>query len=181
MTISVVESLYSDFDNLLSHLESTGEISFRSLADNNFKKNLILSSASFFETELCNTLTNYFEAKAPNCPEIKEFLVNKAVVRQYHTFFNWDGNNANTFFSLFGNGFKKFMNERLSSDNKLKQSISDFIELGRERNRLVHQNFGSYSVEKTAKEIFSLYISAKVFISNIESLLNEYNISQQNP
>jgi len=179
MTNSIVDTLYRDFDSLVTYLESVGEISFKSIADENFKKNLVLSSASYFETELLDELTAYFELKAPKSPEIKEFLVNKGLSRQYHTLFDWNSNNANTFFSLFGNEFKKFMNDKINSDNVLKQSINDFIELGRERNRLVHQNFGNYSVEKTAKEIFKLYDSAKYFILNLTGWLNEYNACQQ--
>ena len=49
------------------------------------------------------------------------------------------------------------MKSMVSGDEKLDSSIKAFIELGRERNRLVHQNFGTYSIEKTSKEIYELY------------------------
>lgn len=179
MIDSIVDALYSDFENLIAYLESTGEISFKCLTDENFKKNLVLSSASYFETKLTTQLIDYFESKAPNSVEVKEFLANKALARQYHTFFDWNSNNANSFFGLFGNEFKKFMTDKIKSDETLKKSIADFIELGRERNRLVHQNFCGYSVEKTAKEIFELYISSKYFILGFPSYLNEYNVCQQ--
>ncbi len=175
----VVEFLYRDFEGLVEYLENKGEISFKSTADNNFKKNLILSSASFFESKITEDLGAYFKEKAPSSLELSEFLVNKGVKRQYHTYFDWDSSNANAFFSLFGMKFKSFMAEKIKNNDELRQAIIDFLELGRERNRLVHQNFGSYTVEKTSKEIYSLYESACKFVLTFKDYLHEYNGCQQ--
>ena len=176
----IVDKLYNDFDELVTFLDSSDEPSFKSLADENFKKTLLLSSASFFETSLTNQLITYFENKTQKNSELKEFLVNKAITRQYHTYFDWNSNNANTFFSLFGIEFKSFMTEKLKSNEEMKKSILDFIEIGRERNRLVHQNYGSFSIEKTAKEIFDLYNSAKKFVNSFTLMLEEFNNKKKN-
>ncbi|MCU0336995.1 MAG: HEPN domain-containing protein [Sediminibacterium sp.] len=176
---TVVDSLYKDFDSIISFLERNGEISFKSVADEHLKKNLTLSASSYFEYVITESLIEYFKTKSIDSIETVEFIQNKAISRQYHTFFDWNSSNANTFFSLFGNAFKVFMNDKISKDENLKNHIKDFIELGRERNRLVHQNFGAYTIEKTSKEIYELYQSAFKFVSEIRTHLEEFNSSQQ--
>ena len=89
---------------------------------------------------------------------------NKAVSHQYHTWFDWEARNANKFFGLFGTAFQDHMKEEVKNDNTLSSSIQAFIEIGRERNRLVHGDFGNFSLEKTSEEIYMLYVKAKRFV-----------------
>ncbi len=65
------------------------------------------------------------------------------------------------------------MNVKVSEDGNLKESIISFIELGNERNRLVHQNFGSYSIEKTLEEILNSYQKSLLFV---ESLIDNLEV-----
>ena len=67
-----------------------------------YKKSLLLSVASFFEATITKAIHDYVDKKSRQTPEIVAFVDNKAIKRQYHTFFSWDGNNANQFFGLFG-------------------------------------------------------------------------------
>ncbi|WP_051190516.1 HEPN domain-containing protein [Kaistella palustris] len=117
--------------------------------------------------------TKYFDSKNSESICIKEFLVNEGLKRQYHTLIDWESKNANPFFALFGQEFKKFMNVKVSEDGNLKESIISFIELGNERNRLVHQNFGSYSIEKTLEEILNSYQKSLLFV---ESLIDNLEV-----
>ena len=102
---------------------------------------------------------------------IVEFVRNKAVERQYHTYFNWDRGNANAFFALFGEGFKGHMERRVKQEEAYDRAIKAFLELGSERNRLVHQDFGSYVLEKTVDEIMDTFHRARPFV---DSLLVEF-------
>ena len=42
------------------------------------------------------------------------------------------------------------MKARVKAEAQLDESIRAFLEIGRERNRLVHQNYGMFTLEKTA-------------------------------
>ena len=48
-------------------------------------------------------------------------------------------------------------------------------ELGRERNRLVHQNFGVVPLEKTTEEIHELYRRALLFVESVPAALREFD------
>jgi hypothetical protein len=169
---TIVERLYNDFEEIKLFLTENGQPSFSSTADNTFKKNILLASASYFEAKVCIFIEEH--AKINSNDLISNLVLKKAISRQYHTYFNWDGKNANQFFALFGPDFKDFMVTKIKDDLELAKSISDFIELGRERNRLVHQNFASYNIEKTATEIYQTYISAKKFIDALPDCFDEY-------
>ena len=106
-------------------------------------------------------------------PAILALVKAKAVARQYHTWFDWDGRNANSFFRLFGRTFLENMRRKVEDDAVLKEGILAFLEIGRERNRLVHEDYGSFSMEKTSDEIYQLHRSAMVFVDGFAGWVRE--------
>jgi len=167
----IVEGRYKEFKEIIDYLESNKEISLKTVADNDLKKVLLLSAASYFEHEIKEIILDFVEKNSAN-PIIKSFVKNKAVERQYHTYFNWkEAKNANTFFSLFGEEFKNQAEEDVKANSELKKSIQDFLEIGKLRNQLVHGNFAVFPIEKTVEEIYELYCSAYQFIHYLSSKL----------
>jgi len=92
----------------------------------------------------------------------------KAIERQYHTYFQWGGDNANQFLSLFGEDFKKKLDKEIKNNEELKASIKVFLELGAIRNRLVHVNFAIHPLDKTAEEIYKMYQKSIIFINFLD-------------
>lgn len=99
------------------------------------------------------------------------FVDNKAVKRQYHTFFNWDGKNANQFFGLFGDTFKRRAREEIQTKS-LDDAEVAFMSIGQERNRLVHQNYIEAQINDTFEEIYIKYEKACDFVELITQLLS---------
>ena len=173
MEQTIIDKIYSDNKQLIEYLIEERQVSFISDAENNFKKNLLLSIASFFENIIINILIKFVENKSQSDTKLISFIKSKALKRQYHQLFDWDSNTANRFFSWFGEDFKNQMRLLVNDDEKLNTSIKSFLEIGKERNRLVHQNFGEIYIEKTADEIYELYKKSLYFIDMLEKKLNE--------
>jgi hypothetical protein len=169
---TIVDTLFKDISDLIKFLHEKEEISLTSFSDSNLRKNLLLASASYFENRFQTIIENFTISKSDNCNALVSFLRNKAIKRQYHMYFNWDGNNVNSFLGLFGEDFRDAFKEIVNTDDDLKNSISAFLEVGRERNRLVHQDFGNYPLEKTSEEIFKLHNKAMIFASRFELEIN---------
>ena len=176
MTPTVVDRLQDEFSGLIAVLDKAGEISFRSTADDNLRKALLLAAASYFEHRMMDAVLSFVSKTTNNDVLITSLVRNKAVSRQYHTWFNWDAKNANSFFGMFGDGFRDFMKQKVRDDDELDASIRAFLELGSDRNRLVHQDFGSFSLEKTSEEIYALYGRAMTFIGAFPGALHEFTI-----
>jgi HEPN superfamily RiboL-PSP-like protein len=157
---TVVDKLYGEFQSIAKIMERSDEVSFRSTLDDNFRKALLLCAASHFEYRITSDVLEFCKEMVGADTLIPSLVKNKAVSRQYHTWFSWDKSNANAFFSMSGDEFRAHMSSLVSRDEALDRSIVSFLELGRERNRLVHQDYGSFFLEKTADEIFALYVSA---------------------
>lgn len=136
-----------------------------------YKKALLLSAASYFETVITKTIHDFVNRKTKCNVEIVSFVDNKAMKRQYHTFFNWDGSNANQFFGLFGDAFKRKAREEIHT-KKLDEAEVAFLTIGRERNRLVHQNYIEVQINDTFEEIFAKYEKACDFVDLITQLLS---------
>lgn len=173
MAQTVIDRLYEENRILLEYLQGQGEISFQSYVDNHFRKTLVLSIASYFEDILKQGIIELAQESMGDENPLFYFLRNKAVERQYHTYFNWEGKTANQFFGLFGSTFKDFMNQD-SSGVSQSDAIRAFLEIGKTRNQLVHQNFVVFPLEKTAEEIYTLYQAALPFVEEFPNKLRQF-------
>jgi hypothetical protein len=168
-----VDRLYKEFKTLIEYIEQGNEISLRNTVDENFRKALLLSAASYFEHRITNDILEYMGEISNKNELLVSFVNNKAISRQYHTYFNWKDTNANSFFGLFGDIFSNFIKQEVRNSEQLSSSIKAFLEIGRERNRLVHQDFGTFSLEKTSDEIYLLYKDALVFVNALPDKLRQ--------
>lgn len=186
-----VDQLKNEFSSIETFLESKGEISLLSDFRKSFRKVLLLSAGSYFEHRVVSILSEFVRKKS-NDNRIVSFLEKQAISGKYHQLFSWGEKdnpekpikNANTFWKLFGDEFKREIENELNilpSDDeigikdkkKLTQSIEAFIEIGHLRNILVHSNFADYNYEnKTGDEIYSLFQAAEPFIDFLERKLN---------
>lgn len=165
---TIIDVQYASGKALVDYLKEKKELSLLSKAEEDFKKNLLLSAASYFESEICSLITDATRLHSNNNDIIISFVSNKAIKRQYHTYFSWENkNNANSFFGLFGEKFKSEMTSLINKDEKLKAAISAFLTIGDERNKLVHKNFASAIIDKTADEIYELFKSALLFLTTL--------------
>ena len=97
----------------------------------------------------------------------------KAIARQYYTLFNWEARNANQFFGLFGEAFKASMDQRVKDSEELQTAIRAFLEVGNERNKLVHQDYANFPLDKTLPEIYGLYQKALTFVELFPSVFHQ--------
>lgn len=166
-----IRALRNEYNELIDFCKENKQVSFEMYINDTYKRALLLSAASFFEATITKTIHDFADGKSRKNPEIVAFIDNKALKRQYHTFFNWDVNNANQFFGLFGDGFKQ--RARLQIQEKdLSAAETAFLTIGRERNRLVHQNYIEAQVNGTFEEIYTQYEKACDFVELLIQLLS---------
>ncbi len=165
--MAVVDVIYADFKDAANVLSSSNEVSLQIMLESNLRKTLLLSAASYFEYTLTREVANFTQEITGGNGLIEALVKSKAITRQYHSWFDWDAPNANKFFSMFGQAFKAHMAARLIADEDLADGVKAFMELGRERNLLVHSDYASYLINKTPEEIYALYQRASVFVSII--------------
>ena len=168
MANSKIEAFYSDHEGLAKYLEEKGEASFVNVHQDIFRRSFALAIASAFEREVSELLRQFARVRSNGNAEICALIDKKAINRQYHTLFNWDGNNANSFFAHFGQGFADKAKRRVQTDAELEQAVRAFLALGHARNLLVHNDFVTYSIGQTSGELLELYRQARPFISFLE-------------
>jgi hypothetical protein len=174
MSPTIIDRLHTEYSDLLDLLEKSNEPSLRSAADDSLRKALLLASASYFEKRMTDAVLQFVQECTSHTHVLPFLVKSKVISRQYHTWFDWNCKNANTFFKLFGQTFSDQMKEIVNANEDLKASIAAFMEVGSERNRLVHQDFGSYSLEKTTQEVFGLYSRALAFVDWFPAAIREY-------
>jgi len=165
--MTVVDTIYNDFKDAADVLSASNEVSLQIMLDSNLRKTLLLSAASYFEYTLSREVADFTQEATGGNELIKALVQTKAIARQYHSWFDWDRANANRFFSMFGQAFKDHMTARMTVDEALAEGVKAFMELGRERNLLVHSDYASYLINKTPEEIYALYQRASVFVTAV--------------
>lgn len=187
-----VYQIKNEYEMLSAHLKEANEISLLSDLNKNFRKILLLSAGSYFEHRITIILSEFVRKKSNEDERIINFLEKQAISQRYHQLFSWGekdkpdkpGENANTFFKLFGDNFKGQIDNELkikkedtteqkAEKERISSSIKAFIEIGHLRNILVHRNFAAYDYDqKTPEEIYELFLKAEPFLSYIELKLN---------
>lgn len=176
---SIVDRLHSDFREVIEQLEINGEMSLRNSIEEMFRKSLLLAAASYFERRVTDAVIEVIGEASANNGLITEFVRRQAISRRYHTLFVWDRHNANKFFGLFGADFGTYMKDYVENNPDYETAIRAFMEIGRERNRIVHEDFGAAELEKSTAEIHGLYEQALLFVEQIPSRFVEFEQSRQ--
>jgi RiboL-PSP-HEPN len=161
---TAVDRLYREAVAIIEVLRQAREISLEVSSADYFRKALLLAAASHFEHRVCRCVVEFVNEKTGGSTRVESFVRNKAVARQYHTWFSWEASNANQFFGLFGSEFRSAMSDHVGRSDDMQKGIRAFLEVGNDRNRLVHQDFATFPMEKTLEEIYGLYLSALSFV-----------------
>lgn len=167
---NIIDSYFSQHKELSDFLMDSREVSLKSDADRRFAKVLVLACASYFEERIISVLSNYSDSLLKGDEKITSLLKMKAFERQYHTLFDWKENNANRFFSHFGEGIKRQHKQDISENDEIKSSEKMFMNLGRMRNVLVHSNFAVAPIEETHEEIYEMFNGAMKFVTYVEEI-----------
>ncbi len=170
---TIIDKMYADHKALHDLLTGLRETSLASDADNKLKKVLLVSAASYFEHEITTAIIDFAAAASESHQSLLSLVRAKAVSRQYHTYFQWEGKNANSFFGLFGEEFLAKCKAHVKAQEALDDSIRAFLEIGSNRNQMMHENFGTFPMEKTAEEVYELYRRAHLFVDYIRKRLGD--------
>ncbi len=170
MGTSVVDEFYNDYKQLLRLLEDAKEASLRVWANDRLSRTLVLVSANHFESEVKGMLVNLVQKKSGS-PLVAAFL-QKSMERRYHDYFDWDVENANRFFGMFGEDFKKRCVGEVRDQPSCLEGMKAFMEIGRTRNDLVHKQLLGIQLTKTADEFYELHRKALVFVEYVRAQLS---------
>jgi hypothetical protein len=174
---TAVDRLYEEANSIIQQLQKNSETSLQVSANDNFRKTLLLAAASQFEHKICSLLIEFVNKKSNGSSLVESFVRNKAIARQYHSLFQWDKTNANQFFGLFGKEFSSWMSEKIKKSDQLSDSIKAFLDLGNTRNRLVHQDYASFPLDKTLDDVYQLYQKGQFFVENLLKELHECDLA----
>ena len=166
-----IDELYETSEAVLAMLDDRRELSLRSRVENEFRKSLALSAASMFESTIKDLIQRFCESTGGGDVRLVSLVKIKIVDRQYHTLFDWDRKNANSFFGLFGEAFKAEAKGDVAEDGELEEGIRAFLELGRLRNDLVHNNYATFPFDATTRDVIALYGKAQTFTDYLEAKL----------
>ncbi|SDY72180.1 hypothetical protein SAMN05216215_103373 [Saccharopolyspora shandongensis] len=174
--METLKRMYEEHIRVLDYLSTQRQISHHTILQATLPKVLLLAAASEFEERVCDSLRAYVRGHTSD-PKILELVNNKAIERQYHTLFDWKARNANTFWKLFGAEFGEEMKKYCRENRELSGAIDAFLEIGRSRNEVVHNNYATYSFEKTIDDVYRLYGEANKFVDSLPGLLKNSTIS----
>lgn len=145
--------------------------SFKNSYEDMFRKRFTVACANAFELHLNEKLLCVF------CSEnvlLKNFVEKQALERKYHQLFSWDNENANAFFRLFGEEFKKEIEKECKNKDELKDGQKNFMYIGRKRNEIVHQGFDFVILDDDVESMAKKFEKAAVFYDFVWDYIENY-------
>lgn len=173
---SVVDSLYEDFQSVMEKID-VSEVSLRTSVEDVFQKSLAVAIGSYFERRVTGIVLEFVEKSSGNNVLVSEFVRNKAIHRQYHTYFQWGRANANQFFGLFGKDFRDHMTEYVRNNPEYGDYVSDFMQIGDIRNNVAH-DYEYVVINQNTHELHKLYQNARVFVDGLPLRFEEFERSR---
>ena len=168
---NIIEKMKSEHDAVIQRLADSRDTSLQLSTQAVLSKSLVISVASYFEKLITDEIVEVFHEATSQSDVLTEFVRRKAISRRYHEWFDWKNRSANSFFNSFGPDSKVFFQDRI---DKLNDSLRAFLELGDLRNRLAHENFATFPLDKTLEEIFVLYGEANRFVGQFPDVMRKY-------
>jgi hypothetical protein len=168
-----VEELFQELSRLVAGLNALGDASLALRVSEVASKSLLLAAASRFELDFL-ALIEGTARRLSGSDLIASFCVNQGLKRRYHSLFNWDARNANKFFSLFGDEFAESTQRLVAGDPSLAESVRVFLDLGDQRNKLVHGDFVSFPLAHSLDELIGRYRLARRFVDTVKVLFEKY-------
>lgn len=169
---NIVEVTYKNFNDVIAYLGESKEPSLNTWTKNYFAKVLVLTIASYFETEIIEIIIDYANKSCQN-KRIPELVRNKINSREYSKLFDWSVRNVNKFLTLFGENYKAQVTKEVKDLPFLEEGIISFVKLGEKRNEMIHTNFGNFSLLDTPEEIYKKYKNAMKFIEYFKGSLGQ--------
>jgi hypothetical protein len=168
---SLLKRLVDESDELRGFLSTQAQLSLLRAAEDNSRKALVLSAASLFEHRITEAILSYADKASNSDGCVTSLIRNKAIKRQFHTFFEWEKKKPGPFFTLLGDELGGKLKEDCAKSPG-KEQVESFLEVGHLRNSLVHQNYAEFLLDKSADDIRRLCESADLFVEQVEALLS---------
>lgn len=167
---SFVDNIYRDSKVVLEFLESQNKTPMFVHTSDSLRKSLLLSSASFFEDEIKNLLSQFSISKSSD-QRLPAFIKNTVIERGYDKTINFDSGKINSFMGLFGREFLDKFNNDCKNIKDLRESSDIFIQIGSTRNNMIHGNLGSFFFDKTLDEVYEAHKRAEKFLEYLKKEL----------
>ena len=166
-----IERLNAIAMDTVALLDRANEVSLRSDADDIFRRAIVLAIGSYFERKITAAIEGYCSQKSSADEALVSFVRNKAIARQYHTYFNWKAANVNNFLGLFGKNFQTKVEYAIANDSDAAEGMRKFVVLSSLRNEIAHGNFAAVPIDISRDDIVRDYKLAMKFIKVIEASL----------
>lgn len=150
-------------------LRSAEQISFATDVERELSKVFVLSAASYFESRITSAILTM--AAGPGDPRVAMLVRTKAVKRQYHSYFDWDGEKIGPFRTMFGDDVADAFKREAKENSEYVTAEKAFMVIGHQRNLIVHGNFATYALPGDLDEWVARYRVATRFVDFIETLL----------
>ena len=166
---SYVERLWNNLADLEQHIakeDATLLVDTRST----FAKTMILAAGNWLERRTVHVLVD-FATSASSGQTLVSFVKTGALERRFHTLFDWNSGNVNSFLGKFGKDFRNKVKLAVQENNDVLLASHDFVNLVAERNALAHSSRLADEAQFTASDVRAKFYNAAGWVSWIGRFL----------
>jgi hypothetical protein len=171
-----VERIHQDLLAIKVVVGTTSDISAIAAYGEHSAKTLLLAGASYFERRVTATIQIYVD-RATGSGALKHFAYHQAVDRKFFSLFDFspDVKTINSFLSKFGPNFASWAKSDFLKQGIDKDAQIAFLDFCRLRNSLVHNNYATFSINKTLAEVKSAFDGASKLVVWIAGAFDKFD------
>jgi hypothetical protein len=166
-----VAALKASADEIKKALETGGHLSLLVTAEDVLRRNLLIAAASYFEYELGQRIDRVFSGQGCT-EECISIIRNKAISRQFYSYFDFKVANTNRLFAAFGVPCKDRAVGAIKDSTELKEAQQAFLEICSLRNNMVHENFAAFSMDISTDDVYAKFEKGVLFLDFFERVIS---------
>lgn len=130
----------------------------------------MIAAASFFEFELGKVIDRVFSGQGCS-EECMSIIRNKAIARQFFSYFDFSVANTNKLFAAFGVSCKERAASAIRESSDLRDAQQAFLEICSLRNNMVHENFAAFSIDISTEDVYEKFGKGALFLEFFERVI----------
>lgn len=166
-----LDAEFKKLEAIVAELISSGKVDMSIDAQHLFAKVFAVCAGSCCEVEIVRILEEYVNWQSRGDDKLFRFVHTVAIDKKYFSLFDWERAEASAFFSKFGKDFADCMKFAMAKDRSLAEAVRSFLELGKQRNNLVHNDLARIEFEDTLVDVAKKFSAAEAFLDVLPTYL----------
>lgn len=175
-----VERIHEELAAIEKIIAASSDASASAAYGEHSAKALLLAGASYFERKVISAIEAYL-GQSTSTASMKHFTFHQAIDRKFFSLFDFSAGakSINGFIAKFGDEFSVWAKNDLQQQGVDRETQLAFLDFCRLRNSLVHNNYATFAINKTMREVKEAFDAASKVVIWIDGAFDKFELGKK--